>query len=176
MEIFLDLADLSTTSTMIYREAVEKRGKIRVKETWVSNEQSLQETKRDFSTVKFLLVLSIVMGLIWVFLPNNQDNSSKEVNTPTSTVREQKESRIDLAEKLVKANIEYQDRCFNTRTFNGDDPENARAICIARWPTSIEWALSENHEAEQSCYETRIFNGDNPINARSICLSRYPIR
>ena len=176
MANLIDSAHLLTTSTMVYREVVEKRGKTKVRETWESNEVNPQGQYRDFSTAKFLAVLSVVMGLIWFFVPNNPNDNSSENNRPESAVQEQKENRIDLAEKLVKANIEYQDRCFNTRTFNGDDPENARAICIAKWPTSIEWALSKNHEAEQSCYETRVFNGDNPINARSVCLSRYPIR
>ena len=176
MSNFIDSADLLTTSTMVYREVVEKRGKTKVRETWESNEVNPQGQYRDFSTAKFLAVLSVVIGLIWFFVPNNPNDNSSEDKRPASAVEEQEESNIEAAENLVKENIERQDSCFSTRTFNGDDPENARTICMARFPTSIEWALSKNHEAEQSCYETRVFNGDNPINARSVCLSRYPIR
>ena len=80
------------------------------------------------------------------------------------------------AQDLVEENTARQDNCYFTRTTNGDDPAYARQLCIARFPTSLEWALSTNHEKEQSCYDTRVFNGDNEINARVTCLSRHPIR
>jgi hypothetical protein len=80
------------------------------------------------------------------------------------------------AEELVKKNTALQDSCYFTRTSNGDNPTYARQLCIARFPNSLQWALSTNHSKEESCYDTRVFNGDNEINARNICLSRYPIR
>ena len=80
------------------------------------------------------------------------------------------------AQDLVKKNTALQDSCYFTRTSNGDNPTYARQLCIARFPNSLQWALSTNHSNEESCYDTRVFNGDNEINARNICLSRYPIR
>jgi hypothetical protein len=80
------------------------------------------------------------------------------------------------AQALVKKNTALQDSCYFTRTSNGDNPTYARQLCIARYPNSLEWALSSNHASEESCYNTRVGNGDNEINARNICLSRYPIR
>ncbi len=114
-------------------------------------------------------------------------NSESEHTTPSASNELDSESSLSKSEKalsdrvlsaqaLVEKNMKYQDSCYERRTFNGDEPEYARAICVARYPTSLDWALSRNHDAEQSCYETRVWNGDNEINARSICLSRYPIR
>jgi hypothetical protein len=80
------------------------------------------------------------------------------------------------AQDLVRKNTALQDSCYFTRTTNGDNPTYARELCIARFPNSLEWALSTNHASEESCYDTRVFNGDNEINARITCLSRYPIR
>jgi hypothetical protein len=80
------------------------------------------------------------------------------------------------AQELVTKNTALQDSCYFTRTSNGDNPTYARQLCIARFPNSLQWALSINHSNEESCYDTRVFNGDNEINARNICLSRYPIR
>ena len=80
------------------------------------------------------------------------------------------------AQDLVKKNTALQDSCYFTRTSNGDNPTYARQLCIARFPNSLQWALSINHASEESCYNTRVGNGDNEINARNICLSRYPIR
>jgi hypothetical protein len=80
------------------------------------------------------------------------------------------------AQDLVKKNTALQDSCYSTRTGNGDNPNYARELCIARYPNSLQWALSTNHANEESCYNTRVGNGDNEINARNICLSRYPIR
>jgi hypothetical protein len=80
------------------------------------------------------------------------------------------------AEELVKKNTALQDSCYFTRTSNGDNPTYARQLCIARFPNSLQWALSTNYSSQESCYDTRVFNGDNEINARNICLARYPIR
>jgi len=80
------------------------------------------------------------------------------------------------AQDLVNKNTALQDSCYFTRTSNGDNPTYARQLCIARYPNSLQWALSTNHASEESCYNTRVGNGDNEINARNICLSRYPIR
>jgi len=80
------------------------------------------------------------------------------------------------AQDLVNKNTALQDSCYFTRTGNGTNPTYARQLCIARFPNSLQWALSTNHANEQSCYNTRVGNGDNEINARNICLSRYPIR
>jgi len=80
------------------------------------------------------------------------------------------------AQDLMKKNTALQDSCYSTRTGNGDNPTYARELCIARYPNSLQWALSTNHANEESCYNTRVGNGDNEINARNICLSRYPIR
>ena len=80
------------------------------------------------------------------------------------------------AQDLVEKNTKLQDSCYFTRTSNGTNPTYARQLCIARFPNSLEWALSKNHANEQSCYNTRVGNGDNEINARNTCLARYPIR
>jgi hypothetical protein len=83
---------------------------------------------------------------------------------------------LKAAQDLVNKNTVLQDSCYFTRTSNGTNPTYARQLCIARFPNSLQWALSTNHVNEESCYNTRVGNGDNEINARNICLSRYPIR
>lgn len=80
------------------------------------------------------------------------------------------------AEELVKKNTALQDSCYSTRMNNGDNSTNAREQCTARYPNSLQWALSTNHADEESCFNTRMNNGDNVVNARISCLSRYPIR
>lgn len=81
-----------------------------------------------------------------------------------------------IAQELVQKNTQLQDSCYFTRTSNGDNANNARQVCLAKYPNSLQWALSTNHEREESCYFTRTVNGDHPVNARNICLSRFPIR
>lgn len=105
-------------------------------------------------------------------LETNQCSNGIFVGSENNGVSEAQKA----AQDLVKKNTALQDSCFFTRTSNGDNPTYARQLCIARFPNSLQWALSTNHSKEESCYDTRVFNGDNEINARSICLSRYPIR
>jgi hypothetical protein len=110
-------------------------------------------------------------GAFYWILRSEESSTSEYETIPIPATEAQQ-----AAQDLVKENIARQDYCYFTRTTNGDDPEYARQLCIARFPTSLEWALSTNHENEQSCYDTRVFNGDNAINARITCLARYPIR
>ena len=87
------------------------------------------------------------------------------------------ESEIQkAAQDLVKKNTALQDSCYFQRTSYGTNPTYARQLCTARFPNSLQWALSINHANEESCYSTRVAMGENEINARSICLARYPIR
>ena len=105
-------------------------------------------------------------------LETNQCSNGLFVGSENNGVSEAQKA----AQDLVKKNTALQDSCYFTRTSNGDNPTYARQLCIARFPNSLQWALSTNHSKEESCYDTRVFNGDNEINARNICLSRYPIR
>ena len=105
-------------------------------------------------------------------LETNQCSNGLFVGSENNGVSEAQKA----AQDLVKKNTALQDSCYFTRTSNGDNPTYARQLCIARFPNSLQWALSTNHSKQESCYDTRVFNGDNEINARNICLSRYPIR
>jgi len=80
------------------------------------------------------------------------------------------------AQDLVNKNTALQDSCYSTRTGMGTDPTYARQLCIARFPNSLQWALSTNHAEEESCYNMRVAYGYDAINARNYCLSQYPIR
>ena len=179
LEEVIGLAALLEDSTLIYREAVEKNGQIKIRETWTAHAQQQEEMQysgRDFSTTKFSILMIVILGLIWFLVPIIQDNDSDVSQKTVSNSQNAASNKVLKAKALLESNLQRQDSCFSTRTFNGDSPDYARNLCIARFPTSIEWALSKNHAREQSCYNARVFNGDNEINARNICLARYPIR
>ena len=167
------------------------------KENWASEDQfkdaklvsedenlnaSIEANKRtalNFYIPGLLFFGAAVALLIYAITFNNPLNEASQPSSQSSeatvAATESTESK-NLALEIVATNTQRQDSCYSTRTFNGDDPENARAICLARYPNTLAWAMSTNHNEEQSCYETRVFNGDDPVNARMTCLSRFPIR
>jgi hypothetical protein len=120
-------------------------------------------------------------GVVFYWSLRSDESSTPEPEIdPIPTTEEDSTNGVSealkAAQDLVTKNTALQDSCYFTRTSNGDNPNYARELCIARFPNSLQWALSTNHESEESCYDTRVFNGDNEINARITCLSRYPIR
>ena len=115
----------------------------------------------------------------WILRSDESSTSEPEIDPDAATEADSNNGvseALQAAQDLVTKNTALQDSCYFTRTSNGDNPNYARELCIARFPNSLQWALSTNHASEESCYDTRVFNGDNEINARITCLSRYPIR
>ena len=115
----------------------------------------------------------------WLLRSEESSTPEPEIDSTPATEADSNNGVSEVqkaAQDLVMKNTALQDSCYFTRTSNGDNPTNARDLCIARFPNSLQWALSTNHASEESCYNTRVFNGDNEINARITCLSRYPIR
>ncbi len=93
VEEMVELASLMESSTLSYRETVEKKGKIKIKEirfVTVENSDSDHYTSKDFSTFKFLLFLITLLGFIWLFVSYSQNDNSKK--PPINISQEEKEN------------------------------------------------------------------------------------
>jgi hypothetical protein len=124
----------------------------------------------------FISMLALLIYAITFQNPITEYNQSKAQTSENTVAVAAEPSPEKAAQDLVEINTQRQDSCYQGRTSVGDDPQNARAICLAKFPTSLEWAKSVNHEMEESCFQGRVFYGDNEPNARLTCLAKYPIR
>lgn len=87
VEEIVELASLMESSTLSYRETVEKKGKIKIKEIRFSTEENAdlnQYTSKDFSTFKFLLFLVALLGVIWLYVSYTQNDNSETPSTNIS--------------------------------------------------------------------------------------------
>ena len=101
LEEVIGLAALLEDSTLIYREAVEKKGQIKIKETWVSiDSQSETEhfSRKDFSTFKFMFLILGLMAAIWIGTDYIQGKSESSTQAKLETTKEIIEPKSELYE------------------------------------------------------------------------------
>jgi hypothetical protein len=101
LEEIIELAALLEDSTLIHREAVEKKGQIKIKETWASTDsqsETEQYSRKDFSTIKFMFLIVGLMAAIWIGTDYMQSKSETSVQTKLETSNEELEPKSELYE------------------------------------------------------------------------------
>ena len=97
LEEVIGLAALLEDSTLIYREAVEKKGQIKIKETWASiDSQSVTEhyTHKDFSTIKFMFLTLGLLAAIWIGTDYLQGKSESNSQTKLETTKDERKPKV----------------------------------------------------------------------------------
>jgi ubiquinone biosynthesis protein COQ9 len=90
------------SSTLSYRETVEKKGKIKIKEIRFSTDESVDlnhYTSKDFSTFKFLLFLVALLGVIWLYVSYTQNDNSETPSTNISQEDKQNSESRSIFDK-----------------------------------------------------------------------------
>jgi predicted DNA-binding transcriptional regulator len=99
LEEVIGLAALLEDSTLIYREVVEKKGQIKVKETWLANESqsdTQQYSRKDFSTFKFMFLIAGLMAAIWIGADYIQGKSESNTQIKKEIKKEKSEPKSEL--------------------------------------------------------------------------------
>ena len=97
----IGLAALLEDSTLVYREAVEKKGQIKIRETWASiDSQSEIEhfSRKDFSTIKFMFLTVGLLAAIWIGTDYMQGKSESGTQAKLEITQEETEPKSELYE------------------------------------------------------------------------------
>jgi hypothetical protein len=101
LEEVIGLAALLEDSTLVYREAVEKNGQIKIRETWASiDSQSEIEhfSRKDFSIIKFMFLTVGLLAAIWIGTDYMQGKFESGTQAKLEITKEETEPKSELYE------------------------------------------------------------------------------
>ena len=140
LEEVIGLATLLENSTLVYREAIEKKGQIKVKETWVSiDSQSDTEnfSRKDFSIYKFMFLIVGLMAAVWIGTDYIQGKSESSAPAKLEIKKEKPKPKSELYE-------------YGYGFVEGMSTWDLNKLFIYRWLSPGESTLSKS-SAEDWC-------------------------